>query len=37
VHAIARSQVKALATIGLLAPAGRHGDAAEVLLRSPYS
>jgi 3-oxoadipate enol-lactonase len=31
------SQLKTLATIGLLVLTGRHGDAAEVLLRSAYS
>ena len=36
-HPPAASQVKALATIGWLAALGRHGDAAELLLRSAYT
>jgi pimeloyl-ACP methyl ester carboxylesterase len=36
-HLPAVSQLKALARIGLLALRGRHGDAAEVLLRSAYT
>ncbi|HEY1279861.1 MAG TPA: alpha/beta hydrolase [Acidimicrobiales bacterium] len=36
-HGPTGSQVKALATIGWLVALGRHGDAAEVLLRSAYT